>query len=118
MDSRWTFLHRARPELRGRMRIGRAGSEETGARADRNESREAPGARAEKSRYGAARTRTADRHRWMGRGSQGRREKHCQGTRQNGPVTSGEGAPRQNVAAENRLRQLFSKNTGLCETER
>ena len=24
----------------------------------------------------------------------------------------------QNVAAENRLKQLFSKNTGLCETER
>ena len=93
MDSRWTFLHRARPELRGRMRIGRAGSEETGAGADRNASREAPGARAEKSRYGAARARTADRHRWMGRGSQGRREKHRQGTRQNGPVTSGEGAP-------------------------
>ena len=29
----------------------------------------------------------------MGGGPQGRREKHCQGTRQNGPVTSGEGAP-------------------------
>ena len=93
MDNRLRILYCMQPERRGRMRIGRAGSEETGARADRNESREAPGARAEKSRYGAARARTADRHRWMGRGSQGRREKHRQGTRQNGPVTSGEGAP-------------------------
>ena len=39
MDSRWTFLHRARPELRGRMRIGRAGNEETGVsgKAEREE---------------------------------------------------------------------------------
>ena len=63
--------------------------------ADRKPSREACIARAEKSRYGAMRTRTADRHRWTGRGSQGRREKHRQGTRQNGPVTSGEGAPQR-----------------------
>ena len=35
----------------------------------------------------------------------------------NDPVTSGEGVPAQQ-AAENRLKQLFSKNTGLCETER
>ena len=48
---------------------------------------------AEKSRYGFLCARTVNRHRWMGRESQGRRKKHCQGTRQNGPVTSGEGAP-------------------------
>ena len=33
-------------------------------------------------------------------------------------VTSGEGVPTEWWAAENRLKQLFSKNTGLCETER
>ena len=58
-------------------------------------SREAAGRRAEKSRYRSQAARTADRHRQIGRGSRGRRKKHCQGTRQNGPVTSGEGAPAQ-----------------------
>ena len=33
-------------------------------------------------------------------------------------VTSGEGVPCESRAAENRLKQLFSKNTGLCESER
>ena len=73
---------------------------------------------AEKSRYGFLCARTVKRHRWMGRESQGRRKKHCQGTRQNGPVTSGEGAPGETPAAEERPKQLFSKNTGLCETAR
>ena len=36
----------------------------------------------------------------------------------NDPVTSGEGVPTEWWAAENRLKQLFSKNTGLCETVR
>ena len=31
MDDRWRFLYCAWPELRGRMREGRAGNEETGA---------------------------------------------------------------------------------------
>ena len=31
---------------------------------------------------------------------------------------TGEGVPCESRAAENRLKQLFSKNTGLCETER
>ena len=103
MDSRWRFLHCARPEdagtrARGACRAGEArraargrGSEEgpVSPRAPHGpkKSREERRTRAEKSRYGAARARTADRHRWMGRGSSGRREKHCQGTRQNGPVT-------------------------------
>ena len=34
MDSRWRFLHRMQPELRGRMRIGRAGNGDTGASAE------------------------------------------------------------------------------------
>ena len=81
-------------------------------------SREARGPRVKKSRYRSHRTRTADRHRWMGRGSQGRRKKYCQGTRQNDPVTSGEGVPVETRAAENRPKQLFSKNTGLCKAAR
>ncbi len=40
------------------------------------------------------RARTANRHRWAGRVDLGGRENLCQGTRQIGPVTSGEGAPR------------------------
>ena len=39
--------------------------------------------------------RTANRHRWVGREYQGDRENYGQGTRQNRPVTSGEGAPAQ-----------------------
>ena len=35
--------------------------------------------------------RTVNRHRWAGRASQGVRVNHGQGTRQNDPVTSGEG---------------------------
>ena len=41
------------------------------------------------------RDRTANRHRWAGRVDRGGRENPRQGTRQIGPVTSGEGAPRQ-----------------------
>ena len=110
MDNRRRFLYCGMTELRGRMRVRRAGGGKPGASAggsgeekppayarwrdaERRFSSEEPEARAEKSRYRSSRTRTVDRHRWMGRGSQGRREKHCQGTRQNGPVTSGEGAP-------------------------
>jgi len=45
-----------------------------------------------------------------------------EGTRQNDPVTSGEGVPvvreaaqaKPNPAAENRVKRLFSKNTGAC----
>ena len=36
--------------------------------------------------------RTVNRHRWSGRKYRGARETHGQGTRQTGPVTSGEGA--------------------------
>ena len=64
-----------------------------GVKRSKQEGSEVPGVPAGKSRYGVPRARTVNRHRWMGRGSQGRRKKHCQGTRQNGPVTSGEGAP-------------------------
>ena len=37
-------------------------------------------------------SRTGNRHRWSRRASKGAREIHGQGTRQTGPVTSGEGA--------------------------
>src|SRR5262249_11111283 len=45
-----------------------------------------------------AAARTADRHRWAGRAYRGGRATLRQGTRQLGPVTSGEGAPRQGEA--------------------
>ena len=93
MDNRWRFLYCVPPELWGRMCEVQAGNEKTGTSGEaarpekppRNavprrgpkKSREVHGACAKKSRYGAARTRTVNRHRWMGRESQGRREKHC-----------------------------------------
>ena len=45
------------------------------------------------SKLQARPTRTANRHRQSGRAYQGARETHGQGTRQTGPVTSGQGAP-------------------------
>ena len=39
--------------------------------------------------------RTRNRHRWSGREYQGDRENRGEGTRQNDPVTSGEGVPAQ-----------------------
>ena len=62
--------------------------------------------------------RTGNRHRWSRRGSTGARVSHGQGTRQTGPVTSGEGALPARGGAEKRPRRLFSKNTGLCEAAR
>ena len=62
--------------------------------------------------------RTVNRHRWLGRAYQGAREIHGQGTRQISPVTSGEGALAVMRGAVKRSRQLFSKNTGLCEAAR
>ena len=62
--------------------------------------------------------RTGNRHRWSRRESKGARVSHGQGTRQTGPVTSGEGALPAMGGAEKRPRRLFSKNTGLCEAAR
>ena len=56
----------------------------------------------EKSRYGSYRARTVNRTRRMRREKRSRREK--------GSLVY--------QAAEKRLKQLFSTNTGLCETER
>ena len=93
------------------LRLGRDG--------ERKRSREAraftPPGKAPSAR---ACTRTANRHRWAGRASRDEREKCCQGTRQNDPVTSGEGVPGISRAAEKRLKRLFSKNTGLCQIGR
>ncbi len=89
--------------MRGRMGVGGPGDGRTGPSAggarseeaagspwrygERNKSSEALAACAKKSRYGSCRTRTANRRRWKGGGPSGRRGKHRQGTRQNGPVT-------------------------------
>ena len=110
MDNRLKFLYPVVPEMWGRGHKRHAGKGKTGASAgamqeekplhtgggvkrSKHKGSEVPGVPAGKSRYGVPRARTVNRHRWMGRESQGRRKKHCQGTRQNGPVTSGEGAP-------------------------
>jgi hypothetical protein len=62
--------------------------------------------------------RTLNRHRWTGRKDPGAGENDAKGTRQIGPVTSGEGVPKEvNLLLEVALKRggrLFSKNTGLC----
>src|SRR5919202_5281611 len=70
--------------------------------------------------------RTPNRHRWSGREYRGVRVNCGQGTRQNAPVTSGEGGPLALkpragwglVVAETRPKRLFTKNTGPCEVVR
>ena len=65
----------------------------TGPRGEASE-RSPPGSRPRKAakRFKGARARTADRRRWAGRAYRGDRANRGQGTRQNCPVTSGEGA--------------------------
>src|SRR5579885_2245915 len=46
--------------------------------------------------------RTTNRHRWTSRAYSGARVMDCSGTRQIGPVTSGEGAPQQCGRSETR----------------
>ena len=110
MDNRLRFLYCSVTELRGHGGEAGAGDGEPGA-SGAGEGQENPSLQSEtvtrsetysseagrpaveKSRYGSCCTRTVNRHRWMGRESQGRRKKYCQGTRQNDPVTSGEGVP-------------------------
>src|SRR6266516_1636625 len=66
--------------------------------------------------------RTVIRHRWARRVASGARVIYGEGTRQNDPVTSEEGVPivgagvhsKPNPAAANRVKRLFSKNTGVC----
>ena len=130
-DGRWTFLHRARPATRRRRRRGGAGfwtPPSPKGRRTRGKSRvhePVPGAkRSSEARRGAvpekplsvhgARARTADRRRWAGRAYRGDRANRGQGTRQNCPVTSGEGALLSKGAAAKRPRRLFTKNTGRC----
>ena len=131
MDGRWTFLHRARPATRRRRRRGGAGfwtPPSPKGRRERGKSRSHPpvpgGKRMREPRRGAvpekplsvkgARARTADRRRWAGRAYRGDRANRGQGTRQNRPVTSGEGALLSQGAAAKRPRRLFTKNTGRC----
>src|SRR5574341_1081991 len=69
------------------------------------------------------RDRTVIRHRWARRVASGARVIYGEGTRQNDPVTSEEGVPgvregvhsKRKPAAENRVKRLFSKNTGVCQ---
>src|SRR5690606_272593 len=71
------------------------------------------------------RDRTRNRHRCVGREYQGAGETSREGTRQNGTVTSGEGALDLVKGLPRKLRpvedtsplQLFIKNTALCKHE-
>src|SRR5690606_6489270 len=75
------------------------------------------------SKLQVTRDRTRNRHRWSGREYQGAGENSGEGTRQNGTVTSGEGALlvvkdllRKLLAVEEtRPLRLFIKNTALCK---
>ena len=77
----------------------------------------------EKHRREVLAARTPNRLRWSGREYQGDRENRGEGTRQNAPVTSGEGGPescmdllqKRCMAAETSGKRLFTKNTGPCE---
>ncbi len=61
--------------------------------------------------------RTRNRHRWSGREYRGARETHGQGTRQIGPVTSGEGAlpPQQGEAQRKGPGNCLAKTQGCAK---
>ena len=62
--------------------------------------------------------RTGDRHRWSRRGSTGARVSHGQGTRQTGPVTSGEGAlARDGEAQRNGPGDCLAKTQGYAKPQ-
>ena len=77
----------------------------------------------EKLRVELQDVRTVNRHRWVRRVASGERVKRGQGTRHTDPVTSEEGMPERVkasrrkpvLAAVNRPKRLFSKNTGACQ---
>ncbi len=77
------------------------------------------------SKLQVTRNRTPNRHRWSGREYQGACENSGEGTRQNGTVTSGEGAPARVkdllrelwLVEDTRPLRLFIKNTALCKHE-
>ena len=135
MDSRWRFLHHDKAELRGRVRQRGPGGGKPGP-SGVPAGQEKP-ARVEGNRDGD-RTKSREAQRTA------RREKpllslscpYRKPTQVDGeriPRPAEEALPRNSAkwprnfgrrgaclwqAAENRLKQLFSKNTGLCETER
>ncbi len=62
--------------------------------------------------------RTGNRHRWSRRESTGARVSHGQGTRQTGPVTSGEGAlPREGDAQRNGPGDCLAKTQGYAKPQ-
>ena len=62
--------------------------------------------------------RTGNRHRWSRRESKGARVSHGQGTRQTGPVTSGEGAlPREGEAQRNGPGDCLAKTQGYAKPQ-
>ena len=66
----------------------------------------------------SATARTGNRHRWSRRVSTGARVSHGQGTRQNGPVTSGEGAlPREGEAQRSGPGDCLAKTQGCAKPQ-
>ena len=66
----------------------------------------------------SAGARTGNRHRWSRRGSTGARASHGQGTRQTGPVTSGEGAlVREGEAQRNGPGDCLAKTQGYAKPQ-
>ena len=62
--------------------------------------------------------RTGNRHRWSRRVSKGARVSHGQGTRQNGPVTSGEGAlAREGEAQRSGPGDCLAKTQGCAKPQ-
>ena len=63
-------------------------------------------------------SRTGNRHRWSRRASKGARVSHGQGTRQTGPVTSGEGAlVREGEAQRNGPGDCLAKTQGYAKPQ-
>ena len=66
----------------------------------------------------SAGARTGNRHRWSRRESKGARVSHGQGTRQTGPVTSGEGAlARDGEAQRNGPGDCLAKTQGYAKPQ-
>ena len=123
MDGRSTFLHRARVRASETAAIGRAGfwTPPSGEVGETRPAGEAIGELRPKavpenpSAPQPARARTANRHRWAGRAYRGDRANRGQGTRQNCPVTSGEGAPARAGRSEEAQATVYQKHRTLLK---
>ena len=70
-----------------------------------------------RARRQPAPARTADRHRWAGRACRGERGNRGQGTRQNSPVTSGEGALARASRRDQAQATVYQKHRTLLKAQ-